>query len=143
MGNQFFITVKGIIRRKDGKILIVRRSLSDDHLPGVWETVGGGMDEEHDPQVALAREIGEETGLDVQVGEPFYVFTFRKQTGEFKVGISFLCDTENDTVVLSEEHDEYRWIEPSAFGEYESIPSLYQEIARYAERQQRENKRIL
>jgi len=37
------LTVKGIIRRGDGKILIVKRSANDDHKPELWETVGGGV----------------------------------------------------------------------------------------------------
>jgi 8-oxo-dGTP diphosphatase len=129
---RFFITVKGIIRRKDGKILILKRSVGDDHLPEVWETVGGGVDDEEAPQEALRREIREETGLDVSVGEPFNVFTFRKQTGEFKVGITFLCDTEDDTVVLSHEHSDSRWIDPEEFSNFKSVSSLYEEITRYA-----------
>lgn len=131
----FFIAVKGIIRRPDGKILVLKRSAGDDHLPEVWETVGGGMDAEQTPQEALAREILEETGLSVTVGEPFNVFTFRKQTGEFKVGITFLCQTTDDAVVLSEEHSEYRWIDPSEFATLESVPSLHEEIQRYTEKQ--------
>ncbi|MEP7162327.1 MAG: NUDIX domain-containing protein [Candidatus Moraniibacteriota bacterium] len=131
---QFYITVKGIVRRSDGKILVLKRSASDDHLPDVWETVGGGMDSEELPQQALEREILEETGIVVSVGEPFHIFTFRKDTGEFKVGISFLCDAENDTVVLSEEHREHRWIHPSEFAALSSIPSLYNEIALYAKK---------
>lgn len=126
------ITVKGIIRRKDGKILVVKRSARDDHLPEAWETVGGGMDKEELPQKALEREILEETGLSVTVGLPFNVFTFRKQTGEFKVGLTFLCDVEDDTVTLSEEHSEYRWIAPQEFAALPSVPSLHEEIARYA-----------
>ena len=129
---QFFIAIKAIIRRKDGKMLILKRSAEDDHLPEVWETVGGGMDAEETPQEALKREIREETGLEVSVREPFNVFTFRKQTGEFKVGITFLCDAEDDTVVLSHEHSEYRWIEPEEFSNFKSVPSLYEEITRYA-----------
>lgn len=35
------LTIKGIIRRGGGKILIVKRSASDNHRPGIWETVGG------------------------------------------------------------------------------------------------------
>lgn len=58
---QYFLAVKGIIR-KDGKILVLKRSDKDDHKPGIWETVGGGMDKEESPQGALLREISEETG---------------------------------------------------------------------------------
>lgn len=129
---QFLLAVKGIIRRHDGKILIVKRSAGDDHLPGVWETVGGGVDEEGLPQDALMREIVEETGLVATVGAPFNVFAFRKDTGEFKVGITFLCDVEDDTVVLSHEHDDFRWIDPEEFPDFKSILSLYEEIGRYS-----------
>lgn len=132
---QYFLAVKGIIRRNDGKILILKRSDKDDHKPGVWETVGGGMDKEESPQKALSREISEETGLTVSVSSPFNVFTFRKDTGEFKVGITFLCDYLGGEVVLSDEHSEYAWIEPKEFSEMESVSSLHEEIARYAELQ--------
>ena len=127
---QFYLTVKGIVER-DGKILVLKRSALDDHLPGVWETPGGGVDKEESPQEALKPEILEETGLVVTIGRPFNVFTFRKDTGEFKVGITFLCKYESGEVKLSEEHSEYRFIKPSEFAELPSIPSLYEEIARY------------
>lgn len=131
---QYFLAVKGIIR-KDGKILILKRSDTDDHKPGVWETVGGGMDREESPQRALLREISEETGLVVNVGSPFNVFTFKKDTGEFKVGITFLCEYLGGEVVLSDEHTDYRWVDPQEFADMESVPSLHEEIARYAELQ--------
>lgn len=129
---QFYLAVKGIIK-KDGKILAVRRSDVDDHKPGVWEMPGGGVDQEESPQEALKREILEETGLIVTVGKPFNVFSFKKDTGEFKVGITFVCEYVSGEVKISEEHSEYRWIEPKEFAELPSIPSLYEEIAWYAD----------
>ena len=131
---QYFLAVKGIIQ-KEGKILVLKRSDKDDHKPGVWETVGGGMHKEESPQKALLREISEETGLVVSVSRPFNVFTFKKDTGEFKVGITFLCEYVSGEVTLSDEHSEYRWIEPKEFAQLESVPSLHEEIARYAELQ--------
>jgi 8-oxo-dGTP diphosphatase len=128
---QFHLAVKGIIRNEAGEILVVKRSAADDHKPGVWETPGGGIDREESPQEALAREIKEETGLSVSVGEPFNVFTFRKNTGEFKVGITFLCNYQGGDVVLSEEHDEYRWLRPEMFQYLPSVPSLQKEIRLY------------
>ncbi len=129
---QYYVAVKGIIRREDGKILVLKRSAEDDHLPDMWETVGGGMDREETPQKALQREIFEETGLVVHIGSPFNVFTFVKDTGEFKVGITFLCDCSNDTVILSNEHSDFRWIEARDFSRLASIQSLYEEISNYA-----------
>ncbi|MFZ3031461.1 MAG: NUDIX domain-containing protein [Candidatus Moraniibacteriota bacterium] len=129
---QYYLAVKGIISRGDGKILVLKRSDKDDHKPGVWETVGGGMDREETPQEALQREILEETNLVVKIGVPFNVFTFKKDTGEFKVGVTFLCEYVSGDVVLSDEHSEYRWIDPQEFASLESIPSLHAEVARYA-----------
>ncbi|MFZ2187052.1 MAG: NUDIX domain-containing protein [Candidatus Moraniibacteriota bacterium] len=127
---QFHLAAKGIIH-KDGRILVLKRSDHDDHKPGVWETPGGGVDQEENPQEALKREILEETGLIVTVGKPFHVFTFRKDNGEFKVGITFLCEYVSGEVHISHEHSEYRWIDPSEFSALPSIPSLSEEIARY------------
>lgn len=130
---KFGVAVKGIIR-KDGKILVVKRALHDDHRPGVWETVGGGMNEDETPEQALAREIMEEAGVEVKILEPFNVFCFRKDTGESKVGITFICDHICGEVVLSEEHTEHKWIDPLEFMELESMPSLYEEIKKYSEK---------
>ncbi len=129
---KYAIAVKGIIEKEDGTILVVKRSSTDDHKPNEWETVGGGMDEEGTPQDALIREILEETGLVVEVKAPFNVFTFKKDTGEYKVGITFICRYVSGEVVLSTEHSEYRWIQPEEFRQLDSVPSLHEEIAAYA-----------
>lgn len=126
------LTVKGIIRRGDGKILIVKRSADDDHRPGIWETVGGGVEAGVSPQVALKREIREEVGLEVKVGEPFNVFNFIKDNGDKKIGITFLCDYLSGEIKLSEEHSDWQWIDPFDFKKFDSIQSLYNEISSYA-----------
>jgi 8-oxo-dGTP diphosphatase len=127
---RFNVAVKGIIRKK-GKILVLRRSQIDDHKPGVWETPGGGMDEKSSPQRALEREVAEEVNLKVKIKEPFNIFTFKKDTGEFKIGITFICDYVSGKVKLSPEHDDYRWIKSSEFKKLKSIPSLKKEISNY------------
>lgn len=131
---QFYLTVKGLVRNAEGKILVLKRSDQDDHKPGVWETPGGGVDTEEAPQKALEREVLEETGLAITVREPFNVFTFRKDTGEFKVGMTFLCDLTAGEAKLSHEHTEYAWIHPKEFSNFVSVPSLHEEIANYAEK---------
>jgi 8-oxo-dGTP diphosphatase len=130
---KFNLAVKGIIRKKD-KILVLRRSQIDDHKPGVWETPGGGMDEKSSPQKALKREIKEETNLKVVVKEPFHIFTFSKDTGEFKIGITFICEYVSGKVKLSPEHDDFKWINSKDFRKLKSLPSLYKEIDNYSKK---------
>ena len=139
---QYKIAVKGIVRREGGDILIVKRSDNDDYFPGIWETVGGGMDEELIPQEALVREIKEETGIDVKVGEPFNVFPIIKDNGEKKIGITFICEYLSGDIVLSAEHSEYKWIEPTTFKKYNSILSLQREISHYASRHNGEHEKF-
>lgn len=130
---KFGVAVKGIIR-KDGKILVVKRAAHDDHRPGAWETVGGGIDENETPKEALEREIMEEAGIRVAVKDPFNVFCFKKDDGEIKIGITFVCDWIAGEVVLSEEHSEFEWIKAQEFAQLESVQSLHDEINSYAKK---------
>ena len=137
------LAVKGIIRRGDGKILIVKRSAGDDHQPGIWETAGGGVEEGVFPQAALKREVREETGLEIEVGEPFNVFNFVKDSGDKKIGITFICDYLSGEVKLSEEHSDFQWIDPFDFKKFDSVLSLYSEIADYANKYSGQHERFV
>ena len=136
------LSVKGIIKRGDGKILIIRRGRDDNHKPGIWETVGGGMDGEYSPQEALKREVREEVGLEVKVLEPFNVFSFIKDDGEMKIGITFLCEYVSGEVILSDEHSEFAWIKALDFKNYESVPSLHSEMLGYANKYNDEHEKF-
>jgi 8-oxo-dGTP diphosphatase len=51
-----------------GRVLIAKRK-PDAHLAGAWEMPGGKVEEGEDPREALRRELAEELGIDVCVGE--------------------------------------------------------------------------
>ena len=61
------IAAVGAIAVRNGALLLVRRG----HAPsrGRWSLPGGRVEPDETPQDALAREIAEETGLTVDVGE--------------------------------------------------------------------------
>ncbi len=58
----------GIIRRPDGKILIAQRPTTG-LLPGLWEFPGGKRDGNERLSETCRREIEEELGIDVAVGQ--------------------------------------------------------------------------
>ena len=60
------LVVAGLMAR-DGRVLITQRR-ADQALPLQWEFPGGKVEPGEAPVTALARELGEEIGVTVEVG---------------------------------------------------------------------------
>jgi 8-oxo-dGTP diphosphatase len=60
-------TVSALIRDDRGRILLARRAIEPG--VGLWDLLGGFMDEDEEPLETLRRELREETGLAVEPGE--------------------------------------------------------------------------
>jgi 8-oxo-dGTP diphosphatase len=59
---------------RDERILLSRLSDALTQTP-LWTLPGGGLDHGEDPRAAVVREVYEETGLDVSVGETAWVLS--------------------------------------------------------------------
>lgn len=102
------VAVKGVIMNK-GRILLVQRAAADSAGAGSWECPGGKIEFGEGLEAALEREVQEETGLTVAVGALVYASSFLSDPGRQLIIITYLCKSEDDTVLLSEEHTAYRW----------------------------------
>jgi 8-oxo-dGTP diphosphatase len=60
-------TVSALVRDDRGRILLARRAF--DPGAGLWDLLGGFMNEGEEPLETLRRELLEETGLTVEPGE--------------------------------------------------------------------------
>jgi len=69
------LVAAGLIVR-DGRLLITQRT-QPPALAGKWEFPGGKIEEGESPEVALARELREEIGVDVRVGRIWDVLFHR------------------------------------------------------------------
>ena len=103
---------------KEGKILLLQRSLGSSFDPGLWELPGGKISYGEDLIEALLREVQEETGLEIMVRRPYKTWHFTKEPF-WVTGVTFLCEYISGEVLLSEEHDAFTWIKPS---QCESLP---------------------
>ena len=61
--------VAGVIRDARGRVLVTRRTEGRD-LAGLWEFPGGKREPGESPEQALTRELQEELGIDVRIGDP-------------------------------------------------------------------------
>jgi 8-oxo-dGTP diphosphatase len=59
--------VSALIVDEGGRLLLARRAHEPD--AGLWDTPGGFLEEGEHPLDALRRELGEETGLEVDAGD--------------------------------------------------------------------------
>jgi 8-oxo-dGTP diphosphatase len=61
------IVAAGVVIER-GRVLLAQRKRGA-HLAGAWELPGGKVEEGEDPRDALRRELAEELGIEVRVGE--------------------------------------------------------------------------
>lgn len=96
------LAVRGVILRDD-RLLLVNAWKGLTHL---WTCPGGGVEIHQSLPEALAREVHEETGLEVAVRGPCLVNEFHDPKGSYhQVDIYFRCD-----VAGGDPHGD--WVDP-------------------------------
>jgi 8-oxo-dGTP diphosphatase len=106
--SKIVVAVKGVIMN-NGKALLVKRSTSDEVGGGTWECAGGKIDFGETLEEALIREIKEEVGLDVIVKNIAFATSFNTDASRQVVILTYLCESNEIEVKLSNEHSEYKW----------------------------------
>jgi 8-oxo-dGTP diphosphatase len=82
------LVVAAVIRQAD-RILMSRRR-ADQAMPGLWEFPGGKVEDREAPVAALQREIREELGCDVEVGQ-IYEVVFHPYPGFDLLMLVYVC----------------------------------------------------
>ena len=98
--------VCGIIRDERGRVLVGLRP-EGKHLGGLWEFPGGKVDPGESAVEALARELHEELGIDVEVGEALDPVCWRYESAEIRLR-PHLCEIlVGEMVAMS--HERVDW----------------------------------
>ncbi len=93
------------IAMKDGKVFMARRKPGKS-LAGFWEFPGGKVEPGEDHKTALARELKEELGVCVEVGD--FIASGHTKGGEINLHGYFIeWDAEPSA---SSDHDQMCWV---------------------------------
>lgn len=108
----------------DGKMLLCRLSLKEKKSVGYWTLPGGGLEFGEHPEDAMVREVFEETGLHVKVGDLLAVDSNQVQFEDslmHSLQIMYRAHVTGGTLTPERDGttDECRWV---TFAEAATLP---------------------
>jgi 8-oxo-dGTP pyrophosphatase MutT (NUDIX family) len=114
-----------------GRILILKRSDKVRTYKGCWSGIAGYVEKDEEPLETAFKEISEEVGLSnddvvlVKQVDPVEIADYHEGVHYTWKIFPFLFKTgKKSKVQIDWEHTEYRWINPSDIGEYDTVPHL-------------------
>lgn len=113
------LVTAGIIYR--GKEILIARRSATKHLGGLWEFPGGKVEEGETEMECLKRELEEELGIVVDVGDFF--MENEHQYGAKKILLkAYICEHVSGEFVLND-HDCIEWVGKERFRDYNFAPA--------------------
>jgi 8-oxo-dGTP diphosphatase len=118
----------GVIVR-DGRIAIVHRPHRED-----WSLPKGKLEEGETFEVAAVREIQEETGFDVELGDELTEVRYEDHKGRPKLVRYWLMSIVGGDFTVNDEVDELRWVGPDDAIALLTYPNDHDVVREAAER---------
>ena len=123
MEKPYGLTMRGIVKNSEGKILVLRRHPKSKTNPHRWELPGGKIEKCEYFDEALIREIKEETGLNVKVGD-FCEAVQDDYVHKRTVQLIMYAKDITGEVKISDEHDDWMWASLDEINSLEITSSL-------------------
>ena len=126
---KFGIKIKGIVKYKD-KFLVVKKWY-DDRItdPFQWEFIDAELEYGINPESCVLQIISKETELVGEIKDISYIWSYELGDNQY-IGIAFLCEVNNDLVILSEDLSEYAWVTAKELPEYITNPDIIEDLKR-------------
>jgi 8-oxo-dGTP diphosphatase len=120
--------VNAIILNKDrNKFLVIKRKNEPIH-PGKWTFPGGIVEQNETDEDALAREVREETGLEIkQVLKKIYDYEYPRPDGTMTRGVSYSIVPTSEIVTPNNEIEDFKWVTIEEFEDIDHVKGLDEE----------------
>ncbi|MEX0616736.1 MAG: NUDIX domain-containing protein [Candidatus Woykebacteria bacterium] len=127
---QFYVGQKAFIERKGEVLVLIDPDLGVD-LPGGKIQIG-----EYDFDEALKREVFEEAGIVIDIGQPFTRWYFKFKDGHRNEGkevylVGFKCIYLSGEVKISDEHSEFEWVNKISYRELDDGSGHFKALEKY------------
>ncbi|MGC4935649.1 NUDIX hydrolase [Gordonia sp. DT30] len=123
------LAVGAVVRDDDGRFLLVQRGREPQ--AGLWSVPGGKVEPPETLPQAVIREIGEETGIEVEVGREVWALDIPDGRGAiFEVHdfVAVACTTD---VVAGDDAADAGWFSPEEMRALPLTPGLVEHLLRH------------
>lgn len=105
----FWIATKAVIFYEN-KALLIKRHNDDNYAASEYDLPWWRLEFWEIPEDWLRREVMEEVNLNIDIVSPSRTWSFVKNDFQI-VGITFVTNSNSDKIILSQEHEDFMWIE--------------------------------
>ena len=124
----------GAIVFKDGNVLLVRRGQAPSE--GLWSIPGGKVELGESLQIAVEREIFEETGITINAGKPVYTFDLieHDDIGRVKyhyVIVDLIAEYVEGEIQAGDDAIDARWVSPGEIEKLKMSPVTVELLKRH------------
>lgn len=105
----------------DGQRVLIAKRRADNASAGRWEFPGGKIEERESPEQCLAREMKEEFGIEVEVGNFFGESLYDYENGSIRL-VAYWARWISGELSLNV-HEAVKWVQPGELEVYDFLPA--------------------
>lgn len=123
------VHISAMIVREDKKFLVIRRMEKEIAFPNKWTVPGGKAEDDEKVLEVLKREVGEETGLEIEDRYDYlWDYAFRRPDGNTVKGFCFRVWPKTKEVKLESGRQDFAWICIDDLAKYDFAEGVAEKI---------------